>query len=195
LPAAGARARARGVFDGLELLGADLTATVGAHRLENVLDCQIAVAEMAGRDGAAVEREAGNIKPGKRHDHARIGLIAARKTDERVEMIAARDQLDGIGNDFAADERTLHPFRAHADAVGDRHRVELHGRRAGGANTLFDLGCQPAQMKIARPDLDPGVGDPDDGPGKVLVGKSRRFEHRPRRRPVRAIGDNRAARF
>jgi len=43
------------------------------------------------------------------------------------------------------------PSGVHRDAVGDRHRVEFHGRAAGGANALFHVSREVAQMVVARP--------------------------------------------
>ena len=92
------------------------SALIAGRRRPARLDRQVAVAEMTGRNGAAVGATL-EYRARQRHDHARIGLVAARKTDERVEMIAARDQLDGSAI-AAADERAFHSLRAHADAVG-----------------------------------------------------------------------------
>jgi len=47
-------------------------------------------------------------------------------------------------------------------------------------------------VKIARSDLDPGIGYADYGPGKILVFKTHRLEHRPRRRPIRPVGNDTA---
>src|SRR4029077_4798456 len=98
--------------------------------------------------------------------------------------------LDGIRNHLTADKRALHPFHAHANPIGDRHGVEFHGRSARGSDTLLNLCRKTPEMEIARPDLDPRVGAPDDGPRKILIRKADSLEHRPRGRPIRPIRDD-----
>ena len=98
---------------------------------------------MPRRNGAAVESKTGNVEASQRHDDAGIGFIAARKTDQSVKMIAARDELDRIRDHFTADKRALHPLHAHADAVGNRHGVELHGRAACCPDAFLDLRRKP----------------------------------------------------
>src|SRR5438067_1579762 len=66
-------------------------------------------------------------------------LVAGGESDDRVEEMAAADQLDGVGDDLPANEAGLHPLRAHGDAVADGHGVELHRRAAGGADAVLDV--------------------------------------------------------
>ena len=92
---------------------------------------------MAGGDAAAVEHEAGDVEAGEGHDGGGHVLVAAGDADEAVEGVAAGDEFDGVGDDFAGDERGLHALRAHGDAVVDGDGVELHGRAAGLADALL----------------------------------------------------------
>src|SRR5690606_41809570 len=62
-----------------------------------------------------------------------------RSADDAVEHVAAGDELDGVGDHVAANQRCLHAFGAHGDAVGDGDGVELHGSTAGGADAFLDL--------------------------------------------------------
>ncbi len=122
LAAAGSGAGAGGGFEGFELLVVDLAGGVRAHAFEDLedgdlFDGAVGLLELAGGDGAAVEHEAGDVEAGERHDGGGHVLVAAGDADEAVEGVAAGDQFDGVGDDFAADERGLHALRAHGDAV------------------------------------------------------------------------------
>ena len=96
-------------------------------------------------------------------------LVAGGEGDEGVELVAAGGQLDRVGDHLAADQRGLHPLRPHRDPVGDRDRVELHRRAAGGADALLDVLGEAAQVEVAGHRLDPGVGDADRRPAEGVV--------------------------
>ena len=154
-----------------------LAGGVRADGFEDVVDGDVFVgavglAEIAGRDGAAVEHEAGDVEAREGHDGGGHVLVAAGDADEAVEGVAARDELDGVGDDLAGDQRGLHAFGAHGDAVGDGDGVELHGRAAGLANAFLDGFGDLAQMEVAGADLGPGVGDADDGLVQVVFGEA-----------------------
>jgi hypothetical protein len=159
-----------------------------ADRFEHVLNRHFMAGERARRNRPAVEDETGNVQARERHGRGRNRLVAADEHDETVEAVAARDQLDRVGDDLAADQRRAHPLGAHRDAVGDRHRVEFHRRAAGGADAGLDVHGQIAQMEIARTDFDPRVGDADERLLKIGVGEADRLQHRARRRAARPGG-------
>ena len=143
-------------------LVAHLAGRVRADGLEDLLDRDVVPSETPGRDRAAVEHHGGHVEARERHDGAGDRLVAAREGDDGVEEVAATDELDRVGDHLAADERGLHPARAHRDAVADRDRVQLHRRAAGGADALLDLRGERAQMEVAGHRLDPRRGDADD---------------------------------
>ena len=149
----------------------DLAGGVGAHGFEDILNGDVAAVVAAGQNRAAVEDDARNVEPQQRHGGAGDGLVAGHQRHDAVEHVAARHQLDGIGDHFAADQRGLHALGAHGDAVADGDGVELHGRAAGGADAFLHLDGQLAQVVVAGHGFDPGVGDADDGLGKVVVGE------------------------
>src|SRR5207247_5083073 len=109
----------------VELLGVHLPDAVPSDRFVDVTDRDVLALEAAGHDRAAVDHEAGDIHARERHDRAGDGLVAAADTDERVEEMPARDELDGIRDDLARDERGLHALGAHRDAVAHGDGVEL----------------------------------------------------------------------
>ncbi len=55
-------------------------------------------------DGAPVEDQAGKIEAGQRHGGGGNGFVTAHQADHRVEHLSAADQLDRVGDDFAADQ-------------------------------------------------------------------------------------------
>ena len=110
----------------------------------------------------------------ERHRPGRDRLVAADEADEAVEQVAARDELDRVRDDLAADERGLHALGAHRHAVADRDRAELHRRAARRADALLDELRQPPLVEVAGHRLDPGRRDADDRLGQVVVGEARR---------------------
>ena len=107
----------------------------------------------------------------------------------------AHQQLDGIGDHFAAHQRSLHSLGPHGDAIADGDGVELHRRAAGRADAFLHLYGQIAQIVIAGHGLDPCVGDPDNGLGEVLIGKADALQHGARRGTVSPLGDGVALQF
>ncbi len=177
LAAAGSGAGAGCGFESFELVVVDLSGGVRAHALEDLKDGDllggaVGLGELAGSDGAAVEHEAGDIEAAERHDGGGHVLVATGDADEAVEGVAARDELDGVGDDFARDQRGLHALGAHGDAVGDGDGVELHRRAACFAHALLDGLGDLAQVEVARADLGPGVGDADDGLVQVFFAEA-----------------------
>ena len=150
----------------------------------------VGLRERAGSDAAAVEHEAGDVEAGERHDGGGHVLVAAGDADEAVEGVAAGDEFDGVGDDFAGDERGLHAFGAHGDAVGDGDGVELHGRAAGFADAFLDGFGDLAEMEVAGADLGPGVGDADDGLVQVFFAEADAAEVGARSGARRAFGED-----
>ena len=109
-------------------------------------------------------------------------LVAAHEADEAVEQVAARDELDRVRDDLAADQRGLHALGAHRHAVADGDRPELHRRPARRPDALLDELRQPPLVEVAGHRLDPGRRDADDRLGQVLVREAHGLEHRPGRR-------------
>jgi hypothetical protein len=145
----------------------------------SVLDRDVVPLELARHDRASVEHERREVQARERHDGAGDGLVAAGERHDRVEEVAAGDQLDGIRDDLPADEGGLHALRPHRDAVGDGDRVVFDRRAAGRPDAGLDALGQPAEMEVAGHDLDPGVGDAHERTGEVLVGEAHRLEHGP----------------
>src|SRR5207245_2225860 len=81
LAAAGASAGAGVVLQVLEISVGHLAAGVRPDRLEDVLNRNVAALELAGRDRAAIEHEAGHIYADQAHCSARDCLVAGDQDD------------------------------------------------------------------------------------------------------------------
>jgi hypothetical protein len=162
---------------------------VGAHGFEDILNGDVAAVVAAGQNRSTVQDDTGHVEPQQRHGRAGDGFVASHQGHDAVEHVAARHQLDGIGDDLATDQRGLHAFGAHGDAVADGDGVELHGGATRGADAFLYLDGQLAQVVVARHGFDPGVGDSDDGLGEVCIGEPDAFQHGARGRAVTALGD------
>ena len=82
-----------------------LAGRVRADALVDVLNRDVVALEASRRDRPAVEHQARHAQPRHRHRRARDRLVAAAERDDGVEAVAARDQLDRVRDDLAADER------------------------------------------------------------------------------------------
>ena len=119
LAAAGAGAGTGGVFDLHQFIGGQLAGGVGSDALEDLLDGDVLAAELARGDAAAVEGEAGDVQAGEGHGAGGDGLVAADDDDEGVKGVADGGDFNGVGDDFAADQRGAHALGAHRYAVAD----------------------------------------------------------------------------
>src|SRR5439155_1073068 len=189
LAAAGATARTRPVLDRAELLRVDLARVERADRLEHVLNREPAALVVAVEDRAAVEHHAREVEPRHGHDHRGDRLVTAGDPDEAVHEVPAHDQLDGVGDGLAADERGLHALGAHRDAVRDGDRIELDRGPAGRPDPLLHLLGHLPMVPVARGDLDPAVRHADQRPLEVVVGEADGLEERAGRGAIGAIED------
>jgi hypothetical protein len=60
---------------------------VGAHRFEDAHDVEGLVTGVAGKDGAAVDEDGGQVEPGRRHQHAGQRLVATGEGHHAVEAL------------------------------------------------------------------------------------------------------------
>jgi hypothetical protein len=141
---------------------------------------------VAVRDGAAIQRDAGDIQSRQGHRCGRDGLVAAAQHHHRVEAVAVDGQLDRIGDHLATDERGAHARGAHGDAIGDRDGVEFDRRATGGADAGGRVLGQLAQVEVARADVRPGVHHRDQRLADVGVVQAGSAQHRAGGSPVGA---------
>ena len=74
--------------------------------------------KLAGSNGAAIKHQAGKVHARQSHGGGGDGFVATDNADHGVKELAAADQLDGVGNHFAAYQRGAHALGAHGFAVG-----------------------------------------------------------------------------
>ena len=189
LAAAGASAWTGDALELVDVGGAHLPHRVRSHRLEHVLDRHVATPEPARRDRASVEHESWEVEARERHHRRRDRLVAPDQADETVEEVAARDQLDRVGDHLARDERGAHSLRAHGDPVRDGDRVELQRRPAGSADAPLDVLREPALVQVARHRLDPRRRDTYQRTRQRVVVEACALQHRARRGPLDAVGE------
>jgi len=89
---------------------------VRAHAFEDVEDGDVFAAavgllEVAGRDAAPESMMPGMSRRAMAMMVAGHVLVAAGDADDAVEEVAAGYEFDGVGNDFAGDERGFHALR------------------------------------------------------------------------------------
>ncbi|MNV16106.1 hypothetical protein D3C71_1068600 [compost metagenome] len=195
LAAAGAGAGADRALDRLQALVGQGAGAVGADGLEHLLDRDLLLADPAGQDGAAVIDQAGDIHPRQGHGRRRDGLVAADDADDAVQLMPLDRQLDGVGDDLAADQRGLHARRAHGDAVGDDDGVEIDRIAARRDDSGAHVLGQAVQVHVARRDRRPGVDDGDHRLVEVGVLHPCGAQIGARRSPVRPLGDGGTARI
>jgi len=131
----------------------------------------------AGHDTAAVDENSGNIEAGERHEATRHVLVAATDGHNSVVVHARGNHLDGISDDFAADQGVPHPLMAHHDAIrGGGGPVDL-GNPATGTNTLDRLAGKPVEMRVAGCDVGKQAGHAHHGTAEILLDKTDRPQH------------------
>ncbi len=189
LAAARAGAGAGGLLDHREVVVVEAPRGVRADGLEDVLDRDVAAADGARQDRAAVEDERGDVEARERHRARGDRLVASDEDDGRVERVTSHGELDRIRDHLARDERGAHAGGAHRDAVGDRDGVELDRRPAGGAHACLHESREPAEVHVARRHLGPCVRDRHERALDLGGGQARRAQHGASRRARGALLD------
>src|SRR5205807_6602356 len=193
LTAAGSGVGASDIFEFQKFGVRHLAGGIRAHGFKDILYGDILPPINTRRNGAAIKHQSRQIHSSKCHGGRGDGLVAADHTHDRVEKLAAAHQFNRVGDDLAADQRSLHAFGAHRLTVADGNGVELHGRAARRANALLHLGRQAAQVEVAGHGLNPGVGHANDGFAEIVIRKSNGLEHGAGGGPVAPISDTAAA--
>ena len=93
-----------------------------ADRLVGIEHRDVLPVEPAGQRAAAIDEDRRHVAADHAHHDAGQRLVAAAEADQPVIGEAVHDRLDRVGDQFARDQRELHPLVVHADAVGHRDR-------------------------------------------------------------------------
>ena len=192
LATAGAGARTGVRLDLAQLVRTHLARGDRTDRLKDVHQCDVAAAMAAGGDRATVEGQSRDVDPDESHHGGRNRFVAAHDQDQAVEEMAARDQLNRIGDHLAAHERGLHPLGAHRDAIGHGDGVELHRGTPGGTDSGLYLLGEAAVVEVAGHGLDPAMPDADQRLAEVFAGEADCPQHGARAGTVVALRQSRA---
>ena len=162
-------------------------------RLEDVLNVDVLATELAGHDRAAVEKAARQIEARRAHQHAGKALVATSNRDGAVEALGVHDQLVGVRDVLARDERGTHALVAHGDAVGDRDRIEDQRDSASSIRTGLRVHSQLVEMVVTRRDLVPRRRDSNLRLRKVLILQTNRAQHGAGGGATESVGDIKTA--
>src|SRR6267378_7895230 len=143
--------------------------------------------ELTRSNGAAIENKARNIQASQRHHASGNRLVAADKNNQCIEEIPSRDEFDGIGDDFTADQGGAHAFRAHRDAIRNGDGVELERSSTGGTNAFLHMLREFSEVVVAGTDLDPGICHTNERLLEVIILETGGAKHGARASAVCAI--------
>ena len=128
--------RAGVTFDLVQFLRTDFFRAELTDRLKGADDREVLVVVTTRFDRSTIDKDRGNVQTRDGNHRSGHVLIAPTDREESVHTLCVADGLYGICNDFAGDERILHPFGPHGDAIayGDgakhlRHRSRFAQRR------------------------------------------------------------------
>ena len=156
-----------------------------AHRLERRHDGQRLALPLPGLDGAGVDVDRRHVHPCHRHNATRHVLVAAADNQHAVHALAVDRRLDRVGDHFARDQRILHAFGAHADAVGHGRHAEHLRHRAGFLQRRHRPVDQRLDAGVARIHRAVAVGHADDRLLEIAVAEPHGAQHR----AIRGAGD------
>ena len=167
----------------------DPAAAVLTHRLKGAHHSEIAGAELAGLDRAAVHEHRGDVHAGHRQHGAGHVLVAAAHRQQPVHALGVAGGLDRIGDHLAAHQGILHPLGAHRDAIAHGDRAEHLRHRTGQQGRLLGAAGQVVEPHVARGDGAVAVGNADDRLVEIVVAETHGPQHGAVWRPLDPLGD------
>ena len=112
------------LFNSGELGFIDLAAAQLTNRFKGADHGEVAAAQFAGLDGAAIDEDTWDVHPRHRQHGGGHVFVAAADGQHAIHALTVAGGLDGIGNHFAAHQGVLHPLGAHGDAITDGDGAE-----------------------------------------------------------------------
>ena len=176
-PPTTASPRAGVLFNGGELGFVDLAAAQLTNRFKSADHGEVATTQFARLDGAAIDKDTGDVHPGHRQHGGGHVFVAAANGQDAIHALTVAGGLDRIGNHFSAHQGVLHPFGAHGDAIthGDGSKHLRHAARC--LSGLFSTQRQLVQADIAGRDGAVTVGNPDDRFAEVTISEANSAQH------------------
>ena len=161
--------------------------------LEDVLNVDVFATELAGHDRAAVEEAARQVEARRAHQHAGQTLVAASDRDGAVEALGVHNELVGVSDVLARDERSTHALMAHGNAVGDRDRIEDQRDSTSSIRTGLRVHSQLVEMVVTRRDLVPRRRNSNLRLREVLILQTNRAQHGAGGGATESVGDIKTA--
>ena len=112
----------------------------------------------------AGNKHAGQVEPGRRHQHAGHHLVAVGDEHQRVKAVGHGHAFHRIRDQLAGGQGIAHALVAHRDAVADGDGVELKGRAASHQDAILDGAGYAVKFAVARHHLVEGIDHADEGP-------------------------------
>ncbi len=153
-----------------------------SHSLENRNHIQrfrltVFLLQLAGHDSAAVHKNRRSVQTRHRHQTAGHVFVAAADGNHAVEPLTAGDGFDGVGDDLPRNERVLHAFGAHRNAVGNSRDAEDEAFAACAVHSGGGCPGQLINVHVARRHHVPGGSDADLWLLEILGRKPYRMQH------------------
>ncbi len=132
--------------------------------------------------GTAGHKDAGQIQPCRRHQHAGDDFITVRNEHQPVKLMSPHHTFDGIGDQFSGRKGILHPFMSHGQPVTNPDGIEFHGCAAAHENPILHSTGNTLQMNMPRYNFIEGIDHANQRSPHLFVGISHGFHQRPFRR-------------
>ncbi len=143
----------------------------------------VAATELAVEHRPAGHHDRGQVHARCGHEHCRGGLVAAGEQHDCIQGIGPQQLLDFHRHEVAEQ----HGGRPH-ERFTKRHRRELEREAACLPDASLDRISDASQMRVARRQLGPAVGDADNGPSvKYLPWEPLRLQPGPVDHPRSAL--------
>ncbi len=156
---------------------------------KNRHDVGVFARNRARHDGSAIDKHRWAVQPREADHAARHVFIAATNRHDAVVRLTPHDRLNRVGDHFPGDQRILHAFGAHGDAVGDRDCVELHRLSASALHSPRRVIRELVDVHVARRNHSPCGSDANLGLLEVGFLKAHAVEHTSAGSAFDAFGD------
>ena len=164
---------------------------ITAHRLEHRRQAHaflVATGHMAGQHRTTTDKDAGQVQPQGRHQHAGDDLVAVGNEDQCVKGVGCRLDLDRVGNQLTASQGIFHAGMAHGDSIADTDAGECDRVAASLPDTCLDRVDDALDADMSGNNLIGGVDDADHRHVQFALGPAKRLHQRPVRGSLDPLG-------
>ena len=150
----------------------NLAGRVRADRFEHAGKTGLVAVNAAGQHGAAGDENGGKVQTGRGHQEAGNVLVAVRDHDEAVKAVGFDHGFGGVRDEVSRNERILHAFVAHGDAVADGDGREHDRGAAAHGDADADRFRDLVEVHVTGDDLVVGADDADEGTSQFFLGET-----------------------